>query len=381
MASRSANRWTVTSSGPVDVPGPRIDRIEAAAYTVPTVAPESDGTLEWDATTIVIVELGAGAVTGLGYTYAAPAAAGIVHDTLAEVIRGGDALAIGARWADMVRAIRNQGRPGVVGSAISAVDIALWDLRSKLLHVSVSDAVGATREWVEIYGSGGFTSLTDAELAAQLGGWAADGIRAVKMKVGRHPDDDPRRVAVARDAIGAGVGLFVDANGAYTRTQAVALAESFGGLGVTWLEEPVSSDDLDGLRFLRDRVPAGMDVAAGEYGYDLPYFRNLLAAGAVDCLQADVTRCGGITAFLRVGALADAQCLDVSAHCAPHVSAHAGSGLWHFRHLEYFADHVRIEEMFFDGTLVPIAGTVRPDRDRPGLGIELKRSDIERFRR
>ena len=108
-----------------------------------------------------------------------------------------------------------------------------------------------------------------------------------------------------------------------------------------------------------------MDVTAGEYGYDLPYFERMLDAGAVDCLQADVTRCGGITGFLRVGALADAHGLDLSAHTAPQVSAHACAGLWHLRHLEYFADHVRIESLLFDGVLEPVDGALRPDPRPP----------------
>ena len=159
------------------------------------------------------------------------------------------------------------------------------------------------------------------------------------------------------------------------------MAQAFEQSGVTWFEEPVSSDDLEGLRLVRDRAPAGMEVTAGEYGYDLPYFRRMLMAGAVDCLQADVTRCGGVTAFLRVGALADAHGVDLSSHTAPQVSAHAGVCVWHLRHLEYFADHVRIESMLFDGALTPVGGGLRPDPDRPGLGIELRRGDAERFRR
>ena len=358
----------------------RVDAVAAGAYTVPTEEPESDGTLHWDATTIVIVEVTSGSTTGIGYTYAAPSAAGVVADTLADVVTGTDPMATGAVWAAMVHAIRNQGRPGVVSSAISAVDIAMWDLKAKLLGLSVADAIGRTHDEVRVYGSGGFTSLTDAGLAEQLGGWAAQGLRAVKMKVGRDVTADPHRVELARRAVGDRVELFVDANGAYTRKQAMALAETFAAHGVRWFEEPVSSDDLCGLRLLRDRGPAGIDIAAGEYGYDLPYFRNMLAAGAVDCLQADVTRCGGITAFLRVGALADAECIDVSSHCAPQVSAHACSGLWHLRHLEYFADHIRLETMLFDGVLEPTDGSLRPDAGRPGLGIEFKRCDAEPFR-
>jgi L-alanine-DL-glutamate epimerase-like enolase superfamily enzyme len=360
--------------------GPPVTRMEATAYTVPTPTPESDGTLEWDATTIVVVEAATGFTTGIGYSYTAPAAAAVVRDTLAPVVLGADALAPRAAWARMVRAVRNQGRPGIASAAISAADIALWDLRARLLDLSLADAVGRAHHARPVYGSGGFTSQSDAELAAQLTGWVDDGIGAVKMKVGREPARDPHRVGVARDAIGDDVALFVDANGAYTRKQAVALARAFADHGVTWFEEPVSSDDLDGLRLVRDSAPPGMDVTAGEYGSDLPYFRRMLDANAVDCLQADVTRCGGVTGFLRVGALADAHCLDLSSHTAPQVSAHAGACVWHLRHLEYFADHVRIESMLFDGALTPVRGMLRPDRDRPGLGIELKRADAEPYR-
>ena len=357
-----------------------VDRVEATAYTVPTEVPESDGTLAWTATTIVIVEVRAGTESGLGYTYAPAAAADVVHGTLAEVVIGQRSFDTGAAWQAMVGAVRNMGRPGVASCAISAVDIALWDLKARSLHVPVADLVGRTHITVPAYGSGGFTSMTDSELCRQLQGWAEEGFGAVKMKVGRDPEADVRRVEIARNTIGDGIDLFVDANGAYARKQALAFAEAFARHGVRWFEEPVSSDDLEGLRLLRDRAPAGLDVAAGEYGYDLPYFKAMLAAGAVDCLQADVTRCGGITGFLRVGALADAACLDLSAHCAPHVSAHACSGIWHLRHVEYFADHARIEPLLFDGAILPNDGALRPDDERPGLGIELKRRDAERFR-
>ncbi len=354
--------------------------VRADTFTVPTPTPESDGTLTWDATTIVVCEVQASGETGLGYSYTAPAAAALINDLLAEVVDGADPMATGASWSSMVHAIRNLGRPGIVSSAVAAVDIALWDLKARILDVSVADAVGRTHERVPAYGSGGFTSFDDDELTGQLGGWAAQGLAAVKMKVGRDPHDDPRRVEVARSAIGEDVQLFVDANGAYTAKQAMALAERFAEHDVTWFEEPVSSDDLAGLAQVRAGVPAGVEVTAGEYGYDLPYFEAMIAAGAVDCLQADVTRCGGITAFLRVGALADARCLDVSSHTAPLVSTHACCGLWHLRHLEYFADHVRLESMLFDGVPEPVDGFLRP-ADRPGLGVEFKRADAERYRR
>ena len=199
------------------------------------------------------------------------------------------------------------------------------------------------------------------------------------MKIGRHPAEDLSRVRAAREAVGPEAALFVDANGAYSRKQALAQAERFAELGVSWFEEPVSSDELEGLRLLRDRAPAGMDIAAGEYGYDLFYFRRMLEAGAVDVLQADATRCAGITAFLRVGALCESHGLPLSAHCAPSLHAHPACALPGFRHLEYFHDHDRIEHLFFDGAPTPVGGALRPDLSRPGLGLEFKRQDAARY--
>ncbi|APR87888.1 Mandelate racemase [Minicystis rosea] len=292
-----------------------IERLDVAAYTIPTDRPESDGTLAWSKTTLVVVHASAGGARGLGYTYADVATARLIGDTLADVVRGRDAMAVPGAWAAMVRSIRNLGRPGIAQMAIAAVDAAIWDLKARLLGLPLAVLLGKARDRVPIYGSGGFTSYTEREIAAQLGGWAADGIPRVKMKVGREPAADLDRVRAARAAIGPGAALFVDANGAYSRKQALAFAERFAGEGVTWFEEPVSSDDLAGLRLLRDRAPAGVDVAAGEYGYDIGYFRRMLEAGAVDVLQADASRCG-ITGFLAVGALCEARSRPLRALCA-----------------------------------------------------------------
>jgi L-alanine-DL-glutamate epimerase-like enolase superfamily enzyme len=356
-----------------------IERIEVSAYTVPTDFPESDGTLAWDSTTLVLVEAAAGGERGLGFTYAGTASARLIHDRLAEVVRGCDALAVSAAWAAMVDAVRNLGRPGIASTAIAAVDTALWDLKARLLGLPLVRLLGAVRDSVPVYGSGGFTSYSVDQLREQLGGWVAEGISRVKMKVGREPDADIARVRAAREAIGPEAELFVDANGAYTRKQALALAEEFAGSGVTWFEEPVSSDDLQGLRLLRDRGPAGMAITAGEYGYDLFYFRRMLAAGAVDVLQADATRCAGITDFLRVGALCEAEPIPLSAHTAPSIHAHPCCALSPAVHVEYFHDHVRTERMLFDGAIAPRNGSLRPDLSRPGLGLDFKRADAARF--
>ncbi len=353
--------------------------ISAEAFRIPTDAPESDGTLEWHDTTVVVVHATGGDATGLGYTYSTAAAAVIVEQLLADVVRGLDAVDVEACYDAMVRAVRNLGRQGVAATAVSAVDAALWDLKARLFDVPLVSLLGAARPAVPVYGSGGFTSYAVDRLTEQLAGWASAGLPAVKMKIGRDPAADRERVRAARAAIGARVALFVDANGAYDRKIALAQADAFAAHDVRWFEEPVSSDDLEGLRLLRDRAPAPIEIAAGEYGYDVQYFRRMLEAGAVDVLQADATRCGGVTGFLRAGALCDAWCLPLSAHTAPALHAPLGCAVPRVRHLEYFHDHVRIERLLFDGALEPVGGALRPDRSRPGFGLELKRQDAARF--
>jgi L-alanine-DL-glutamate epimerase-like enolase superfamily enzyme len=357
-----------------------VERLEVSAYTIPTDQPESDGTLQWDSTTIVVVEALAGGQTGIGYSYTHAASAVLIGDTLTDTVVGRDTMAVPGIWEAMRHSIRNTGRPGIASHAISAVDTALWDLKARLLDLPLVTLLGAVRDAVPVYGSGGFTSYTDDRLQEQLGGWIAQGISRVKMKVGREPERDVERVRAAREAIGPDAELFVDANGAYDRKQALTIAEAFAEHGVSWFEEPVSSDDLEGMRLIRDRAPAGMEITAGEYGYDLFYFRRMLEAGAVDVLQADVTRCGGVTEFLRVGALCDARSFPLSGHTAPMLHAHVACAMPSVRHVEYFHDHVRIERMLFDGVLEPRDGALRPDLSRPGMGVELKRADAERFR-
>jgi L-alanine-DL-glutamate epimerase-like enolase superfamily enzyme len=359
---------------------PKIECLHASAYRIPTDYPESDGTLEWNATTLVVAEVSSANETGIGYTYADSATANLVNELLAKVVEGRDAMAIPVSWLAMVRSIRNLGRPGISSMAISAVDNALWDLKARILGLPLVTLLGAARERVPIYGSGGFTSYDEDHLCKQLSGWVQQGISRVKMKIGREPRKDALRVAAARKAIGSNVELFVDANGAYTRKQALEMAERFRESNVSWFEEPVSSDDLDGLHLLRDRSPAGMNIAAGEYGYDLPYFERMLASGAVDVLQADATRCAGITGFLEVAALCEARSLPLSAHCGPSIHVHPCCAARPIHHIEYFHDHVRIEHMLFDGALTPQNGQLKPDLSRTGCGLEFKHTDAEKYK-
>ncbi len=357
-----------------------ITAVRARAFTVPTDAVEADGTAAWDKTTLVVVKVEGGGSQGIGYTYADPAAATLVTTKLTGIVTGRDAMDPPGAWRAMVHGVRNLGRAGLCAMAVSAVDTALWDLKARLLGVPLALLLGRYRDSVSIYGSGGFTSYDDATLARQLSGWVErDGCRWVKMKIGTDPDGDPARVRAAKAAVGNAT-LFVDANGALSVKQAQHLATVFAAeADVRWFEEPVSSDDLDGLRRVRERVPAPMEVAAGEYGYEPDYFCRMLAAGAVDVQQADATRCGGVTGFLHAASICEGFHTDLSAHCAPSLHRHLGCAAPRFRHLEWFHDHVRIEHMLFDGAPVPAAGQIAPDWQRPGLGLELKEPDAARF--
>jgi L-alanine-DL-glutamate epimerase-like enolase superfamily enzyme len=360
-----------------------VDAVEARAYTVPTDASEADGTAAWDTTTMVLVRVRCGDTVGTGWTYGPAACVPIVEQVLAGRVVGSDPMAVGGTWLAMVSGARNDTPAGAVGYAISAVDTALWDLKARLLDVSLTDVFGRVHQEVPVYGSGGFTSYDDQQTAAQLGRWAIEQrIPRVKIKIaessGTREDRDVHRIGLARDVVGPGTELYVDANGGYTAKQAVRVMRRVADCDVRWLEEPVSSQDLAGLAEVRSLVDA--DVAAGEYGTDVVYFGRMCAARAVDCLQVDATRAGGYTGWFQAAGVAAAHGLQLSAHCAPNLHAHAAAGTLGLRHLEWFHDHVRIESMLFDGALDPAGGTVSPDADRPGNGLELRDSDAERYR-
>ena len=361
-----------------------VERVDTAVFTVPTDAPEADGTLAWDSTTLVLATVRCGDAGGLGYTYAPAATARVVDELLASVVVGSPALDVPRINEAMHRAVRNAGLPGLAAQAVAAVDIALWDLKARLLGLPLVRLLGAAADEVPVYGSGGFTTYDDDQQERQLRTWAEEqGIPRVKIKIGeswgRREARDRRRVAKARATIGEASELYVDANGGYGAKQAVRMGRALADEGVTWFEEPVSSDHLTTLAAIRGRL--SLDVAAGEYGYTLPYFEHMLAAGAVDCLQADVTRCGGITVWLRAAALAQARGIDISGHCAPHAHAHAAAAVPNLRHLEWFHDHVRIERLLFDGTLDPSGGSITPGADgTPGLGLTLDTERAQPYR-
>ena len=239
--------------------------------------------------------------------------------------------------------------------AIDEVSAAVYVIptdapEARLPGLPLARQLGRIRDDVPVYGSGGFTSYDEQQTREQLTGWVErDRDPRVKIKIGEawgtNVRRDLERVALAREIIGQDTELYVDANGAYTTGQAVRVGHQLADFGVSWFEEPVSSDDLAGLAAVRK-------------------------AGAVDCLQLDVTRCGGISEFLRGAALAAGHSMQVSAHCAPNLHAP-----------EYFHDHQRTEQLMFDGALDPHGGTLAPDPALPGLGLELRTTDAAHYRR
>jgi L-alanine-DL-glutamate epimerase-like enolase superfamily enzyme len=328
---------------------------------------------------LIVCELHANDELGLGYTYGNQATAFVAGHLAEKCLLHQAVIDIPVRHAEMLAQVRNDGSRGIASMAISALDVALWDLKAKLLKCSIVDLFGAAHKGVTAYGSGGFTTYSNQQLTSQMSGWASDGLKNVKMKIGAEPARDIDRIRTAREAIGSSTNLFMDANGAFNARQAIAFAKEIEEFGVAWFEEPVSSDDLDGLRGVRDRAPDGMEVAAGEYGYDSLYFRRMLEAEAVDVIQLDATRCKGFTGFLEAAAVAASFGRPISAHCAPSLHMHVGCAVPRFRHVEYFHDHARIEAMLFDGFILPKDGELTPDRSRQGMGLVFKRSDAERF--
>lgn len=356
-----------------------IERVSARAFRIPTDRPEADGTFSWTATTLIVVDIAAGGASGLGYTYADAAIVPLIEHTLAASLDGEDAFAIGRINAALWGAVRNLGRSGLCACAISALDIALWDLKARLLGLPLATLLGARRDRAAIYGSGGFTSYDDDVLRDQLSGWVErDGCGAVKMKIGSEPGRDHARVAAAREAIGA-AALFVDANGAYDPRGALRQGPMLREAGVTWFEEPVSSDDREGMAFVRAHIGGGIDIAAGEYAFTADDSRMMLEARATDVLQADITRCGGVTGFMQAASLCDAFHVDLSGHCAPAAHLHAACAAPRFRNLEWFHDHVRIESMLFDGAPRAVGGAIAPDFARAGHGLTFRKEEAERY--
>ena len=301
--------------------GPEVTALDTAVYTIPTDAPEADGTLAWDKTTMVLVTARAGGEQGLGWSYTSRAAAAVVGELLAGTVTGRDAFDVAGAAEAMARQVRNVGRPGIAAMAISAVDIALWDLKARRAKLPLWRLLGGFDPRVPCYAGGIDLDLSVEALLRQTDDNLSRGFRAIKMKVGR-PDlaADVARVKAMRAHLGEGFPLMADANMKWTVEEAIRAARALQPYDLTWLEEPIIPDDVAG--HARILAAGGVPIAAGENLRSLWEFKNYIVAGAVSYPEPDATNCGGVTSFMKIARLAEAFNLPVTSHGAHDITVH-----------------------------------------------------------
>jgi len=308
-------------------------------------------------------------------------ARGVIHDVLKPLLVGQDPLAHERVWDDMFWRVRGFGRKGVAFSAISAVDIALWDLKAKIFGVPLYRLLGPYTDTVPIYGSGGWTSFTEDELVREQVGYVERGIPRVKMKVakdfGRAEAEDLRRLAAVRKAVGDGVEIFVDANNGFYAKQAIGFARRMADYDVHWFEEPVLADDIAGLAAIARAID--IPVATGEHEYTKYGFKALIEAGGADIVQPDVGRVGGVTEWLKVAHLAHAFNLPVAPHAVQLVHLHLACATPNLKVVEYLGVSEETDKLFYTEFPEPKDGLWSPYADRPGLGLELDPHAVERY--
>ena len=316
---------------------------------------------------------------GLGYTYTVGrggrAIAAMIEADLAPIIRDLTDDDIEAVWKRMWRRLHYVGRGGVASFAISAVDIALWDLQARQRCQPLWQLLGATDERVPVYAGGINLEYPIDELLKETEASLEQGFRAIKMKLGSPQlATDVERVAAMRECLGPEIPLMVDANMAWSVDEAIAAARAFREFDVTWLEEPIAPDDFPGHRRVAEE--GALPIAAGENLHTLREFQMLIEAGAVTYVEPDVANIGGITAWLKVAALAESHQLRVTSHGVHDLHVHLLAAVpnsswleWHGFGLERFmSSRLQIED----------GAAIAPDR--PGHGVELDWKLLEEFR-
>src|SRR4051812_10868447 len=227
---------------------------------------------------------------------------GVIEGPLKSVLIGQDPLCHEKLWDDMFWQVRGFGRKGVAFIGLSAIDIALWDLKAKAFGVPLYRLLGPYTDTVPIYGSGGWTSFDLDGLVKEQTGYVARGIPRVKMKVakdfGKSEAEDIKRLAAVRKAVGDDVEIFVDANNGYYAKQAIAMSRRFEEFNVRWFEEPVLADDIQGLAEISRATT--IPVATGEHEYTKYGFKDLISQGGADIVQPDVGRVGGVTEWMKL---------------------------------------------------------------------------------
>lgn len=317
---------------------------------------------------------------GLGFAYAllggGRALKVIADDDLIPLVVGEDPLDHERLFSKVQRRLVGIGRRGLVAHAYSAFDLALWDLKGKVAGLPLYKLLGGARESASVYTSdAGWLWMSPDEIVTAARTYLEQGVMGIKVKVGStDPETDAERLTHVREALGEDIWLAVDANQRYDYATALSMGHFFEEeIGVDWFEEPISCEDLDGHRRLKDRLE--VPLALGETLFGLDEFRRYLDAGAADILQPDVTRVGGLTPWLKVAALAELHHRPLAPHLMPEVAVHLACGLSNVatvEHLPWFFPVFVEVPPIVKGRLVPLK--------RPGLGLELDADAVERYR-
>lgn len=312
-------------------------------------------------------------VEGLGQCAGLTATRSLIEDALADVLLGAHPFHIEKLWHDLFWKVRGYGRKGLAFQAISALDIALWDLKAKALGLPLYQLLGPYTESVPVYASGGWTNFSLEELIEEQVGYAARGFKAIKLKVGKDfgqsEGEDLARLAAVREAVGEEVEIYVDANNGYTAKQAIRMAGRFEEYNIGWFEEPVLADDIPGLAAVAAATMT--PVATGEHEYTKFGFRDLLMANAADIVQPDVGRVGGVTEWLKIAHMAHAFNRPVAPHAFQLVHLHLACATPNLKVVEYLGTYEESDRIWYRDCPQPEDGLLAPFPDRPGLGLEL----------
>ncbi len=287
---------------------------------------------------VVLVKLGSdNGEEGVGYTYTigvgGSAIKALVDDTIRELLVGQDADRIESLWDTMWWKLHYIGRGGIASFAMSAVDLALWDLRGKSVGLPLWKLLGGASPEITPYAGGIDLYFPMERLLDQTRDNLAAGFKAIKMKVGRHDyREDVERVTAVRNEIGSNVDLMVDCNMQWTTSTAIQFAKDIRDLEIYWFEEPTIPDDY--AAHARIQAEGGVPVATGENLRTLYEFRHMIESGGVSFPEPDFTNCGGITGWMRVAKLAYAHNLPVTTHGVHEIHLHLLAAIRNSSYLE-----------------------------------------------
>jgi len=321
-------------------------------------------------------------IEGLGTSAGSTAVQAVVEDSLKEVLIGEDPFNIEKLWNLMFWTVRGVGRKGIAFCAISALDIALWDLKAKALNLPLYRLLGPYTDTVPVYGSGGWTNFSESELVAEQVGYVERGFPRVKMKVGKDfgmsEDEDVKRLAAVRKAVGDDVEIYVDANNGYYAKQAIRMSQIFEQFDVKWFEEPVLADDIEGLSVISQSTT--IPVATGEHEYTKYGFKELISRGGADIVQPDIGRVGGVTEWMKVAHIAHGFNLPVAPHAYQLIHLHVACATPNLKVVEYLGVSDQSDRVWYTEFPEPVNGMWSPYPDRPGLGLELDPDVVKKFK-